>query len=278
MEIVLAKHAGFCYGVKRAVDIANEHANKEYPIYTLGPLIHNDEVINDLALNNVFSKSLEELMELDGGKVIIRSHGVGKDTIDKLKDRGYEVIDATCPFVKKIHNLVHDYSKNGYHIIILGDKKHAEVQGIIGWVFGEKYSVIETKEDIESFDGRDKKCCLVAQTTFNNIKFQEYVEIINQKGYDVVALDTICSATYERQRETEDIASKVGAMIVIGDRNSSNSRKLFEIAKSKCKSFFVQTGSDIDLKKLHSFKTVGITAGASTPDKIIREVMNECQK
>ena len=281
MKVILAKHAGFCYGVKRAVDIAEREAENLSDgslIYTLGSIIHNNEVINELKEKNIVPISLEELEGMPKATVIIRSHGVGKDIIDKLRAMGHILVDATCPFVKKIHNSVEDYSGRGYHIVILGDPKHAEVQGITGWIQGG-YTVINHRQEAESFEwDMNTRICIVAQTTFNNNKFKEYVEIINKKGYDVTTLDTICLATYERQRETEEIATKVDAMIVIGDRNSSNSRKLFDIAKSKCTSFFVQTKEEINPDELHSIDTVGITAGASTPDKIIREVKKECQK
>ncbi len=281
MKVILAKHAGFCYGVKRAVDIAENEAKNSGDsscIYTLGPIIHNDEVINELRNKGVETVSLSELKDKPKSTVIIRSHGVGKEIIDRLKNMGHRIVDATCPFVKKIHNSVKDYSDRGYHIVILGDPKHAEVQGITGWIQGS-YTVINHRYEAEAFSHDiNAKICIVAQTTFNNNKFKEYVEIVNEKGYDITTLDTICLATYERQRETEEIATKVDAMIVIGDRNSSNSRKLFDIAKSKCTSFFVQAKEELNPDELHSIETVGITAGASTPDKIIREVTKECQK
>lgn len=279
MEIIVGKHAGFCFGVRRAMEIAENAAESGKKVYTLGDLIHNREAIKDLESKGIFSLSLDEVLKLPPSKVIIRSHGVSKSDMDALKLANHEILDATCPFVKKIHNIVMDYSSRGYHILIFGDRNHAEVKGIIGWISSNDYSVINSREEAENFSiDENKPLCVVSQTTFNNKKFKEYIEIISKKGYDGNTLDTICSATMDRQLETEQIASKVGAMIVIGDPNSSNSRKLFEVAKGKCNSYFLQRSADLDPTVLHSIDKLGITAGASTPDNIIREVITECQK
>lgn len=282
MEIIVGKHAGFCFGVRRAMEIAENATggNRGFgKVYTLGDLIHNEEAIKELELKGIVSKSLEELLTTKPSRVIIRSHGVAKSEIEALIKAGHEVIDATCPFVKKIHKIAEDYSGRGYHILIVGDKDHAEVKGIIGWINGSGYSVINSKEDAENFSLDIKRpICIVSQTTFNAKKYKEYVEIVTRKGYDIYTLDTICSATMDRQTEALQIASKVDAMIVIGGTNSSNSRKLYEVAKGKCKSYFLQTKADLDPTVLCSINKLGITAGASTPDNIIREVISECQK
>ncbi len=282
MNVIVAKTAGFCFGVKRAVDIVSERANETgRPIYTYGPIIHNETVVSDFESKGV--RVIEENSDLSGlapGVVIIRSHGVSKKVMDDLSTHGFEIVDATCPFVLKIHKIVQEYDNKGYHIVIVGNANHPEVEGIIGWIPSQKYDCITSAE--EFFDLHiDPKTpvCIVSQTTFNYDKFQELVEIIKQKGYDICAKNTICSATEERQKEAVEIAGQVEAMIVIGGTNSSNSKKLFEIASANCKNtYFIQTVDDLDLSVLQSIDDVGITAGASTPNKIIEEVQKKCQK
>ena len=278
MEVRLAKTAGFCFGVKRAVATVYEQVEKNVgkSIYTFGPIIHNDEVVKDLKSKGVeVLHTIEDLKQLEDGIVIIRSHGVSKEIYDILEERGVTCVDATCPFVKKIHNIVRDESKAGKDIIIIGDSKHPEVQGIQGWA-GENVTIIKTEEEAKAyFSEEGKNLCIVAQTTFNYNKFQYLVEIIQKKNYNISVLNTICSATKERQKEAESIAKEVEAMIVIGDKHSSNSQKLFEICGNACENtYFIQTFEDLDMNQLKSVNTVGITAGASTPKNIIEEVQN----
>ena len=279
MKVELAKTAGFCFGVKRAVDTVYEQVekNQSEAIFTYGPIIHNEEVIKDMKDMGVnVLESLEELKALDQGIVIIRSHGVPKYICDILDEKGIHYVDATCPFVKKIHKIVSEESKNGSHIVIIGSSVHPEVEGIKGWA-GEATTVIQTVQEAEAFEIEDKsqKICIVAQTTFNYNKFKDLVEIIRKKGYDIIVLNTICSATKERQEEARDIAKRVDSMIVIGDKRSSNTQKLFEICSKACKdTYYIQTLGDLDMNQLRSVETVGITAGASTPKKIIEEVQN----
>ena len=276
-EVVLAKTAGFCFGVKRAVDTVYQQVEKsDGPIYTYGPIIHNEEVIKDMNSRGVkVLRSEEELENLEGGTVIIRSHGVAQYIYDKLREKGANIVDATCPFVKKIHNIVFEESKKGQYIVIIGDESHPEVMGIKGWVSGP-VSVIKTAEEARALGtGSDTKITVVAQTTFNYIKFKELVEILSEKSYYVSVLNTICNATKERQTEAETIAKKVDAMIVIGDKYSSNTQKLFEISKKECmNTYYIQTLDDLNMNQLRSVETVGITAGASTPKNIIEEVQN----
>ncbi len=282
MKIELAKTAGFCFGVKRAVDTVYRQIreNQEKPIYTYGPIIHNDEVIKDLKAQGVtVLLSLEELEKLEKGTVVIRSHGVSRMVYGLLQEKGLHIVDATCPFVKKIHRIVEKESGKGAHIVIIGNENHPEVEGIKGWA-GKDVTVIQTAEEAKSFhlpgDQKQKsnqKVCIVSQTTFNYKKFQELVEIISKKGYDRVVLDTICNATRERQEEAREIAARVGAMIVIGDKKSSNTQKLYEICSDACEdTYYIQTLGDLNVNQLRSVETVGITAGASTPSKIIEEV------
>lgn len=276
MNVDLAKSAGFCFGVKRAVNMVFDEVEKsDVPIYTYGPIIHNDEVVKDMQSKGVVVVSdLSELDSLKKGKIIIRSHGIGRNEYEIIKKFGFEILDATCPFVLKIHRLVEKYSKDNYHIIIIGNSKHPEVQGIVGWCYSTEYSVVENPTDIDEMElEKNAKVCIVSQTTFNYNKFKELVEIISKKGYDSIVLNTICSATEERQNEAREIASKSDAMIVIGDKNSSNTQKLFEICKKECaNTYYIQTSEDMDYSKLLTFNNVGITAGASTPNKIIEEV------
>ena len=278
MEVRLAKTAGFCFGVRRAVDTVYEEVNscENEKIYTYGPIIHNDEVVKDLKSKGVgVLNTLEELETLKEGTVIIRSHGVAKYIYEILEKRGVKCVDATCPFVKKIHRIVEKESSEGKYIIIIGDEKHPEVQGIMGWANG-KVSVIKTEEDAKNYSApKNAEICIVAQTTFNYNKFKYLVEIISKKSYNISVLNTICSATKERQTEAESIAKEVDAMIVIGDKHSSNTQKLFEICSNACNNtYYIQTLEDLNMNPLKSVKTVGITAGASTPKNIIEEVQN----
>ena len=279
MEVIRAKTAGFCFGVKRAVDTVYEQlekASESTTIYTYGPIIHNEEVVKDMKQKGIIVLQSEaELDALTEGTVIIRSHGVEKAIYDKLNAKGIKIVDATCPFVKKIHNIVQKESTNGNYIIIVGNPQHPEVEGIRGWA-GIKAVVVQTKEDIDKLIiPENEKVCVVSQTTFNYNKFKELVEIILKKSYDVSVLNTICNATKERQTEARSIAETVDAMIVIGDKHSSNTQKLFEICRKACNNtYYIQTLGDLDLNQLGSVETVGITAGASTPNNIIEEVQN----
>lgn len=279
MEVVLAKKSGFCFGVKRAVDTVYEQidqSEKAGNIYTYGPIIHNEEVVKDLEKKGVrVLNSKEELDALDEGSVVIRSHGVPKDVYELIEDKGLTCIDATCPFVKRIHKIVEKESANGRRIIIIGNDGHPEVEGIKGW---SKTSavVIESPEQAQKFEAKkDEKLCIVSQTTFNYKKFQDLVEIFRKKGYDIIVANTICNATEERQREAIELAARADVMIVIGGTHSSNTRKLYELCRSECENtYYIQTLEDLQLELPNSVELVGITAGASTPNKIIEEVQN----
>ncbi|MBQ2705697.1 MAG: 4-hydroxy-3-methylbut-2-enyl diphosphate reductase [Agathobacter sp.] len=276
MNVILAKSAGFCFGVKRAVNMVYEEIEKANgPIYTYGPIIHNDEVVKDFESKGVtVIKDLAELDNMEKGEIIVRSHGISRKEYEIMEEKGFTVIDATCPFVRKIHKLVDEHSKLNEHIVIIGNPNHPEVCGIKGWVNGNDVTIIESKEEAEQFTvNSDKKVCIVSQTTFNYNKFQELVEIIGKKEYNIIVLNTICNATEERQTEARKIAKEVEAMIVIGDKNSSNTQKLFEICNTECeKTYYIQTSKDMDFGLLKSINNVGITAGASTPNNIIEEV------
>ena len=282
MTIITAKSAGFCFGVQRAVDLVYKEAEAGHHVYTFGPIIHNDEVVSDLSKKGVtVIEKPEELKALPEGTIIIRSHGVSEEIQKQLTSFGHKVVDATCPYVKKIHRSVREKSMEGHHIIIIGNRTHPEVEGIIGWCKTNKdepensnYTVIENEAEAEKFNlSKDQKLCIVAQTTFNYKKFQDLVEIITKKGYDIIVLNTICNATQERQTEAYQLARESDAMIVIGGKHSSNTRKLYDICKNECENtYYIQKLDDLDLSQFKSFSNVGITAGASTPNNIIKEV------
>ena len=281
MKVIKAKTAGFCFGVKRAVDKVYEQTERsKLPVYTFGPIIHNEEVVRDLENRGVkVLNSEQELSQLQKGTVIIRSHGVPKKIYDIIEKNGLSLVDATCPFVKKIHRIVSKQSEEGAQVIIIGNASHPEVEGIRGWCKGDAVVISSEKEAMEFVREGEKKVCVVSQTTFNYNKFNKLVEILSKKGYDICVLNTICNATQERQEEASDIAKRVDGMIVIGGRQSSNTQKLFEICKKECENtYYIQTLDDLDVTLLHSMSCVGITAGASTPNKIIEEVQKECQK
>ena len=277
MNVISAKTAGFCFGVNKAVNTVYEQIEKSaLPVYTYGPIIHNSTVVSELEKRGVrVINSEEELDSIKEGTVIIRSHGVSKKIKDSLNREGIVCVDATCPFVSKIHKIVHEDSKNGSVIVIAGNHEHPEVIGIKGWVEGECH-IVDSEEEIAELKIDSKKdVTFVAQTTYNYEKFQYFVEIIRKMGYHLKVCDTVCSATADRQKEAQQIAQKVDAMIVIGDRHSSNSRKLYEICKRKCKrTYFIETIVDLELETFQSLSDVGITAGASTPKNLIEEVQN----
>lgn len=272
-KIILAKSAGFCFGVQRAVNTVYELIGED-KIYTYGPIIHNEEVVSDLEHKGV--KVIDDSSQLDGddrAKVVIRSHGVSKQVYDDIEKKHAHIVDATCPFVLKIHNIVRKQSEAGAQIVIIGNENHPEVQGIMGWCVNTPV-VIDTAEKAENLRlDCDKNVCIVSQTTFNYNKFKELVEIIDKKGYNTIISNTICNATEERQTEAREIAKQVDAMIVIGGKSSSNTRKLYEICKGECENtYYIQTISDLDLSVLAMAECIGITAGASTPNNIIEEV------
>lgn len=310
MEVIVAKTAGFCFGVRRAVNQVYEQVEKgRKPIYTYGPIIHNEEVVRDLEERGVVViHDEEELSKITDGTVIIRSHGVSKNIYGMIEAQGLQLVDATCPFVKKIHKIVERKSAEGADIVIIGNANHPEVQGIRGWASG-LVTVFETQEEAlefvrskEAAAGGEKQpgrvagsaknsemppqafresknsLCIVSQTTFNYKKFDKLVEIISKMSYDREdILNTICNATEERQTEAREIARQADAMIVIGGKHSSNTQKLFEICRKECaNTYYIQTLVDLDIRLLPSRGCVGITAGASTPNNLIEEVSKQC--
>lgn len=282
MEIILAKSAGYCFGVDLAVkkvrglidDKNSKQSTKD--IYTYGPIIHNPNVVNDLAKEGVnVVDDLEELSRLDKGTLLIRSHGVTEDEFNLIKSSGFDPVDSTCPYVKKIHRIVRKDSLAGCEIIIVGNKNHPEIKGIAGWVKTKVYFV-ETLEDVDKLNlSLTTKYSIVAQTTFNYQLYEEILNKLQKKSIHVIINETICSATMERQIEAKELSKKVTKMIVIGGRNSSNTRKLYEICKSQCNdTYYIETIEDLVLKVFSVNDIIGITAGASTPKNIIEEVIS----
>lgn len=271
-NIRVAESAGFCFGVKRAIEMAYEAIGVEPKLYSYGQLIHNKTVTDDLA-----SKGLEIVESLDGlteGTLLIRSHGVGKALYDEAEAKGLKILDGTCPFVKKIHNIVHDKLAEGMGIIIVGDGTHPEVIGINGWcenaaVILEDEEAAKTKEIPEK-----EKYAVVVQTTFRQAKFDKILEILQDRGVNMEVHNTICSATEKRQTEAEELSKTVDKMIVIGGKNSSNTQKLVEICAKNCgNTVHIETICDLVLNNFGKDDKIGITAGASTSPAIIKEVV-----
>ena len=279
----VAESAGFCVGIERAIKIVNEQLLTGKKVYTLGPITHNDQVCDELARKGVvILDNVEEAENIKNSVIIIRSHGVPEEVFRRLKNtevtNNNEIVDATCGFVKRIHNIVSEKSAEGYNVIITGDPEHPEVIGICGWCKGP-CQVINSPEEAMNYSANpEKKTIIVSQTTFNSRKFEVLVEILKKMLYDVNVAKSICNSTEKRQRETYELAKDSDAMIVIGGKNSSNTAKLYEISVKECKNtYHIQTPDDLDLNLFKSFRCVGITAGASTPKTIIEEVQEKCQ-
>ena len=275
MEVKVAKNAGFCFGVKRAVELAHKLSKEGLPVYTYGEIIHNESVIEELERSGVrVIDNLDELKKLPEGILIIRSHGIPESDYEKLESMGIIYKDSTCPFVKKIHKLAAKYSsEENTRVVIVGAAEHPEIIGIKGWCKKEPV-IIENPPDAEKYEGNPyEKHVILAQTTFDLNKFQDIVEIFDKKSYHIIVLNTICNATSERQTETDKLSREVDAMIVVGGKKSSNTKKLYDICIKNCaNTYYIQTIHDLDHEKMRSFRCVGITAGASTPNKIIEEV------
>ncbi|AND84799.1 bifunctional 4-hydroxy-3-methylbut-2-enyl diphosphate reductase/30S ribosomal protein S1 [Clostridium tyrobutyricum] len=275
MKVILADNAGFCFGVKRAVDEVLNAKNKyeNNNIYTLGPLIHNNDVVNKLKGKNIYPIKLEDINNLDKNDVlIIRSHGVPKDIFDSLCKKGITVINATCPYVLNIQQKVQKYSKLGYSILIVGDRNHPEVIGINGWC---ENTAIISKNGMDLID-IPNRVCVVSQTTEKQMNFEKVLNVVIKNCKEFIAFNTICSATEARQKSVELLSKKVDMMVVIGGKNSSNTTKLYEICKINCNNtIHVENSGEIPDNIIHSkkVKIIGVTAGASTPDWIIKEAI-----
>ena len=288
MKIRVAKTAGFCFGVRNALEITEKEweQNPRQALRTYGPLIHNRDVTDDLERRGIQIIN-EPRQAQPGDRVVIRAHGVGKDVYEQLRQRGAAVVDATCPFVRKIHRIVEEHSAAGEEILILGDPDHPEVIGIQGWSSRPCY-IMRGPEDEIPLKLRENprvRCCLVAQTTFNPEKFQKIVEKFQKQEYNLYVCPTICSATAEHQSEAVKLAGEVDLMIILGGMHSSNTRKLYDICREQCPHTchvenaaglleFFRKNEPIRQEVISGgFRTAGITAGASTPNYIIQEVV-----
>ncbi|TYQ15407.1 UNVERIFIED_CONTAM: 4-hydroxy-3-methylbut-2-enyl diphosphate reductase [Acetivibrio alkalicellulosi] len=276
MEITIAKSAGFCFGVNNAVNMVynmlEENDNK--CIYTFGPIIHNDQVVEYFTSKGV--KTVESIQQIDQkGHIVIRAHGVTPNIYKEIRDKGLILEDATCPYVKKIHNLVEEKSNEGYRIIIVGDKNHPEVIGINGWCNNNAY-IVNSVQDANEMSISDEKICVVSQTTITKEKWYEINQCLKDRFKNLEQYDTICNATFKRQSEVDEISKNVDMMIIIGGKNSSNTQKLFDISKKHCAmTYKVQTSVDLPLIDVKKIKKIGISAGASTPDWVIEEVIKK---
>ncbi len=280
MEIIIAKHAGFCFGVRRAVNIAERAVEdiKNGPIYTDGPIIHNPQEVNRLREKGVIPGTFEEFKE--GSTVIIRSHGIPPDRERALKDKGLNIIDATCPYVKAVHEAVTKLVREGYFVVIIGEKNHPEVIGAYGYLkdAGGEGVIVETFEDIECVKDKEK-VGVVSQTTQHEEFFKRVVGEISLWVKELKVINTICNATSERQEGVYELAPKVDVMIVVGGKNSGNTRRLYNIAKSlNDRSYHIETADELEEEWFKGAKKVGITAGASTPDWIIESVRERIRK
>lgn len=283
MEIIVGKTAGFCHGVKNAVDKTKEEVQKQKTTYCLGELVHNKQVTKELEKQGlIIIDDIEKAKE----NVIIRSHGVPEEIYEKAKKLNLKVIDLTCPNVLKIHNIVKEYFNKSYYIFIIGQKDHAETIGTISYC-KENSTILEKKEDvnkaIKDFEQSNlKKVLVVSQTTFSMEKFDEIVKSIEQninKNVELKIKNTICNATSIRQKETQKIANQVDLMIIIGGKHSSNTTKLYEIAKKECKNcILIETAEEIRPDSIKNISKIGIMAGASTPSESINNTVEKLKE
>lgn len=280
MEIIIGKTAGFCYGVERAVNGAKNENKSNENIYCLGEIVHNRNVIKSLENEGIiFIDNIEDAK----GKTIIRAHGIGKEIYEKANDMNIPIKDLTCPSVLKIHKIAEEYAKKGYFIILTGKENHPEVVGIESYC-GSYYTIINNKEDIEKVINIIEKekinnVLLISQTTYSSKKFDEIEEILNNrlnKKNNFIVKKTICPSTEIRQKETEEIAKQVELMIIIGDRKSSNTNKLYDISCEFCDNvIFIGQADELELSKLKNINKIGIMAGASTPKEDIINIKNK---
>ncbi len=280
-KIILASTAGFCFGVNRAVELVEELLDKNQKVATLGPIIHNPQLVENLSARG--ARIVESPDEVKNDEVLVlRSHGVAKSITDRAKELGLSVADATCPFVAKIHKIVAKAGDEGQTVLIAGDRQHKEVEGIIGHCTGD-YFVFETPEDLELLSKKvenlvEKPICVVSQTTFNTELWKKCEKTLKKLYTNAFVFDTICNATSKRQQEAYDLASKCDAMIVVGGKHSSNTRKLYDVCKSVCeKVVHIETAEELDVSFFADAELVGVVAGASTPSGIIKEVLKTMQ-
>ena len=273
MEVILADYLGFCYGVKRAIKIARENAAPDGSACTLGPIIHNPQMVERLKDEGV--GTIDCLDDLKRGKVIIRSHGVGPETYERAEAMGLECVDATCPHVKKAQLSAKELAEEGRFVVIVGEKEHPEVHSIVQWA-GGNVAVIETVAEAASVPNASR-LGIISQTTFSGERFQEIVSALLDKSCDIRVMRTICTATDQRQRAARELASKVDVMLVIGGKNSANTTRLAQLCAKICRTYHIETAEELQPAWFDNIEKIGITAGASTPDWIIKEVYKKCQ-
>ncbi len=279
MKVIVGKTAGFCFGVKNAVTKAEEHLNKSKTVYCLGELVHNKQVTDQLVKAGMnFIEDIKDAKD----KVIIRSHGVEKQIYEQAKKQNVELIDLTCPKVLKIHKIAEEYANKDYYILLTGNNKHPEMIGTASFC-GNNYIIIENEDEVQkaivNFNNSQKeKLVIISQTTYSLEKFNNIVnKILTYIQKDKVEVkNTICNATKDRQEETKQLAKQVDMMIIIGGKHSSNSNKLYDLAKGNCnKVLFIETKEELKIEDIKGFETIGIMAGASTPQKSIEEVIEK---
>ncbi|MBD5144044.1 MAG: 4-hydroxy-3-methylbut-2-enyl diphosphate reductase [Oscillospiraceae bacterium] len=277
-KIEIAKTAGFCYGVNRAINKVDKALTEGKSVATLGSIIHNTDVVNDMQKRG--ARIIHQVSELRPEEyVVIRSHGVGKNVYDEIHALGNPVIDATCPFVKRIHDIVAKETAKGSFILIAGDEQHPEVQGIIGhceqnyFVFRDKFMLKDFFQNLEK--NFEKTLAIVAQTTYNNILWGECLKVLPEESFKIVVYQTICSATEERQSAAAELASQSDCMIVIGGKHSSNTVKLYDVCSKYCKAYHIENADELTNLDLLNAESIGITAGASTPAYIIKDVVRK---
>ncbi len=277
MKIIRASVLGFCFGVRRAVELAEKALaeNPEKTVYSLGPLIHNENALRSLEAKGLHILEETEIPALkEGSVVIIRAHGVAPSVTDALEKNGCQIIDATCPRVKASQKMVERYSSENDYVVLTGDRNHGEVIGIAGYA-GENFSQIQDYEEAENFeicDSEEKNVILLSQTTYSPKEFGKIENIFRQKFRNLAVMNTICPATNERQQALLELCSKVEGVLVVGGKNSANTKRLYQTAEANCKhAAHIQSAADIP-EDFFKLKSIGITAGASTPDEIIEEV------
>jgi len=277
MQILIARHAGFCEGVERAHKIALEQAKKNSPVFMLGNLVHNKQVIEKFTKAGVKTvKSISEIPDNSGGTLLISAHGVSPEIYEEAKGKGLGVVDTTCPWVKKAQKIAEKFASEGRKVIIVGDRGHTEVKGLVGWSGGQA-EVIETTQEAQNIKG--EKIGIIAQTTQSEEHFKQIVNTIKKIAKDVVATDTICGATNKRQSAAVELAKKVDLMLVVGDTMSANTKRLTELCTNTgTETHQIQTVEELDTSWLAGIDKVGITAGASTPEWVVEEGINKIKQ
>lgn len=279
MRYKLAENSGFCFGVEKAISKSFEELKKtDKKIYSLGPIIHNQQVTYELFLKGL--TIIESIKEIEDGTVIIRSHGVSKSIYDEIDKKNLNIVDTTCPFVKRIQTIVHEHYNKNYKIIIVGDKNHPEVLGINGWC-EDNAIVINNLDELYSLNLNNlDKVCIVAQTTIPLEKFETISNEIEKISNEFKSFDTTCFATKERQNSAKKLAKEVDAMVVVGGKNSSNTNKLVEICNhyNNNNTYHVEVAEELNISELKQYELIGITAGASTPKWVIDDVINFIKK